>query len=405
MKNVALVIVLSLLFVQCSDKKNSSQWRGPDRNGIYPEEELLKEWPKGGPKLLWRIDSIGQGFSSAAVTTKMIFAAGMIDSTGYIFAINHDGSLKWKKPYGPEWNKSFPGTRSTPTIYKSKGYIMSCFGVLYCFSTKDGEILWSRNLLNRSVDKDNLFGITENLIVDGNIVFCTPGGQIDNVYALNSNTGDVIWKSKARGEKNAYCSPILIERGGKKFYIVNSAKSTISLNAENGELAWSYELFNKQNVHANTPIYFEGKIFVMDGFESGSSMLQLSNDGMSVSELWKNPVLDETNGHSVRVGENLYISAESKGELCCVDWNTGTVKYSIKKYSPGTVIYADGMLYCYSYEGDFGLLEPTGKEFIEKGYFKLPKSKVLHISHPVINNGRLYIRFDKSLYVYSISNG
>ncbi|RPH33933.1 MAG: hypothetical protein EHM93_02885 [Bacteroidales bacterium] len=403
MRLFIIMIVSTMFFIQCSSNQEIEQWRGAERNGIYNEQNLLTQWPDSGPKLLWRYDDLSQGYSSAVVTSDKIYTTGMIDSTGYVYALDLEGKFLWKKAYGSEWIGPFPGTRSTPLIYKGKGYLMSSYGVVYCFNVESGDEIWTKFVYDRSVEGNNQWGICENLIIDGDILFCTPGGVEDNVFALNRNTGSVIWKSKAKGEKNAYNTPIIIERGGAKFYIVSTANSVISLNTKNGELAWSHPLFNKQGVHANTPVYKDGKLLIMDGFEAGSIMLQISDDGMSVKEIWNNPLLDETNGHSVLVGENLYVSAESKGKFCCVDWNTGTIKYSIKKYSPGTVVYADGMLYCYSYDGDVGLLQASDTTFLERGYFKYPKIKELHIAHPVIKNGRLYMRFKNSLCVYSIA--
>lgn len=389
-------------FYYCNSPVEKSQWRGPYRNGVYNETNLLKEWPENGPELLWKSDKVGFGYSSVAVISDKIITIGIEDSLGFIIALDLDGKILWKNEYGEEWTGAFPGTRSTPAIYDNYGYFISGLGVIYCFNIEDVEIVWSKDVF-KMLDGENIrYGITENLVIDGEKLFCTPGGIEANVIALNRNNGEIIWKSKGNSEKTAYCSPIIINHFDKKYFITNTAKSVISIDIENGELMWKYDLFNKQNVHANTPIYKDGYLFVMDGFEAGSIMLKIADDGKSVKEIWKKELLDETNGHSVLVDENLYISAESKSKFCCVDWKTGKIKYSIDRFSPGTVIAADGMLYCYSYEGDFGLLKPTGNAFELKGSFSIPKEKTLHISHPVIKDGRLYVRYRNSLLVYDL---
>ncbi|MFC2117722.1 PQQ-binding-like beta-propeller repeat protein [Bacteroidota bacterium] len=379
------------------------QWRGPDRNGIFPEKNLLKEWPENGPEILWRFDELGLGYSSAAVTANMVLITGTVDSISYIFSFDHDGKLQWKKEYGQEFKNQFPGARATPLIFEGRGYVLTSLGLLHCFNIDNGDFFWSKNLFKDLKGKNNMYGITENLLMDGNILYCTPGGPDDNVVALNRITGEVLWKSKGKGEVSAYCSPLLIERGGKKFFINMTAKSVIAINTENGELAWSYDLFNKQFVHANTPIYRDGFLFVMDGFEAGSIMLKISEDGNSVKEVWKTKLLDETNGNAVLIGNNLYCPAESKKKICCVDWETGVIKYAARMFSPGTVISADGLLYCYTYDGDLGIVEPTENGFVEISSIKYPKLTELHIAHPVIKDGRLYVRFKNTLLVYSIS--
>lgn len=395
-------LILLPLFIQCQSSPQQAQWRGPQRNGIYPAENLLKQWPKEGPELLWEAKDMGFGYSSAAVVDDRVFTAGAPDSIGYIYSYDIDGKLLWKKAYGREWETNFPGPRSTPLIYDGLGYLLSGLGMLYCFDAESGDMVWKKDVYDFMNNKNIRFGITENLLIDGNTLFCTPGGEEVNVIAMNRMNGDVLWKSKGNGEQTAYCSPIMIERNGRKLFITNTAHSIIAIDAKNGELAWSYNLTNKQNVHANTPIYQDGYLYVMDGFRAGSVMLKISDDGNSVSEVWKSDLLDETNGHSVLMGNNIYVSAESKKKFCCVDWKTGNIKYSIDKFSPGTVVAADGMLYCYSYNGDVGLLKPTPSGFEMKGEFKLPKQKRLHISHPVIKDGRLYIRYANNLWVYSV---
>ncbi|TAJ11607.1 hypothetical protein DMA11_16260 [Marinilabiliaceae bacterium JC017] len=397
----ALLLVLSL--TNCTHTPEKAQWRGPERNGIYPEKNLLTQWPEGGPQLLWKFEEVGMGYSSAAVTSEKIYTAGTIDSIGYIFSFDLQGNLLWKKEYGKEWMDVFPGTRSTPLIDDGLGYLLSGYGVLYCFQAETGENVWEKDFSKMMGGKNIQYGITENLLADGNTLYCTPGGTEANVIAMNKKTGEIIWQSKGNGEKTAYCSPILIERGGKKFFITNTANSVIAIDTRDGSLAWKYALANKQHVHANTPLYKDGYLYVMDGFEAGSIMLEVSADGSGVKEVWRSDLLDETNGHSVRMGDEIYVSAESKKKFCCVDWKTGELKYAIRKYSPGTVVAADGMLFCYSYMGAVGLLKPTANGFEEKGSFKLEKEKRLHISHPVIKDGRMYIRYDNTLLVYAVA--
>jgi len=240
-------------------------------------------------------------------------------------------------------------------------------------------------------------------LIDGEMIYCTPGGEKSNVVALNKNTGELIWSSPAVGEQSAYCSPILFEWAGKKFLSTITFKTVICLEAETGKLAWSYPLKGiKYGIHANSPIYKDGHLFVSDGFEVGVLMLKISGDGNSVEKIWENTVMDETNGHQLAVGNDIFGAAENKKQFICIDWNTGETKYAMKDFSPGTVIAADGMLYCYAYNGKVGLIKPTENGFEIKGSFKLEKRREVHIAHPAIHNGRLYIRYMNSLMVYDI---
>lgn len=399
-----LLLILTLFFVSNTMfSQVKSQWRGIERTGIYPDTTLLESWPEAGPELLWTFEELGLGYSSAAIADNSIFIAGTEDTINYIYKLDLNGKLVWKKDIGQGWTRNFPGIRSTPMIVDNMGYIINGFGELYCFSTENGEIIWKKNVFDQVDAKNNRFGITENLVVDSEKLFCAPGGEGARIFALNRNTGDIIWESKGKEQLNAYCSPILINHGGKKIYVTNTAKSLIGIDTENGNLLWSYDLFNKQDVHANTPIFIDGYLFVMDGFEAGSSMLKIADDALSIEEVWKNNFLDETNGHAVAFNGNIYCSAESKEKFCCIDWKTGVIKYAIPKFSPGTVISADGKLICYSYNGDLGLVIPTENGFQVTGELKFEKKRELHIAHPVIHEGKLYIRYANKLMVYNIS--
>jgi len=294
-----------------------SQWRGPNRDGIYPEKNLLTAWPENGPEMIWEFNELGIGFSSAAVTDNRIYTAGTHDSISFLYAIDHASNLIWKTELGPEWMTTFPGIRSTPLIYGDKGYIVNGLGILFCFNTETGGIAWKKDLLNEFHASNIQHGINENLLIDGDKLFCTPGGPDTNIVALNRITGELIWTSKGSGEKSAYCSPKLIEVGGNKFFITMTYKSLVSVNAENGEVAWVKPLEGEEyGIHAQTPIYRDGYLFAQDGYEIGCFMLKLSEDGYGYEEVWKNKILDETNGHAVVFGNKIFGAGETKKTVC-----------------------------------------------------------------------------------------
>lgn len=403
------VSILSLiLLAACSTPEvtntiTQSEWRGPNRDGIYPEKGLLTEWPEEGSTLLWKFTELGEGFSSPTFVGEKMFISGTIDSVSYLFNLDLNGNLIWKTAYGKEWMKSYPGVRSSPTIVDDQVYILSGIGELFCLSAENGSLVWKKNLITEFGAQPTQYGMSENLLIDGDMIFCTPGGAEYNVIALNRFTGELIWSNKGMGEKSAYANPRIITIGKEKYYITMTDKSVLSINITTGELAWSQPLDGiKSGAHANSPYYRDGYLFLMDGFEVGAYMFKIAEDGKSAERVWKNEIMDETQGHSVVVGDNIYGSAESKNKLVCLDWKTGEEKFELRKYAPGTSIFADNHLYIYGYSGVVGLVEPTETEFIDRGSFKLPKRSELHIAHPVIHNGVLYIRYVNELFAYNI---
>ena len=402
MKN--LLVLISLMFcIQISFSQTSSIWRGQNRDGIYAEKNLLKSWPKDGLKLLWKYDELGLGFTSVAIHKENIFITGVIDSTGYIYALTQDGKLKWKKKYGPEWTVNFLGSRSTPVIFDDYGYILSGKGVLYCFKTKNGKIEWEVDLYKQYDGREVRFGITENLLIDKNKLICTPGGENDNVIALDRFTGKLLWKSKGVGETNAYGTPVIVNHNGVDYLIVVTAKSIMSLNPVNGKLVWSFDLINPTGIHGNAPVYKDGYIFAMNAWKYGSVMLKMSEDGKSVKQVWRSKYYDLEHGDVVLMNGNIYGADYTSKLFLCTDWKTGTVKDSIKDISPSSVIAADGMIYCYTYNGELALVKPTANSFEIVGRFKTPTGpKRDHIAFPVISKGRLFVRYANQLLVYSI---
>jgi len=407
LKTFISIIVIFQLLIQCTSTippPEESQWRGPNRDGIYPEQNLLTEWPEKGPDLIWDYNELGKGYSSAAVTSQSVIIAGTIDSISYLYSFDHEGNKLWEAELGPEWMKTFPGIRSTPLIVGDKGYIINGLGTIFCFSSDSGSIVWSKDVLNQFHAKNIQHGINENLLIDGDKLFCTPGGPDSNIVALNRFNGDLIWTSKGSGEKSAYCSPLLVKHNDLKLFVTMTFKSLVAVNSENGDLLWTRPLEGDEyGIHAQTPYYRDGYLFVQDGYEIGCFMLKLSDDGKFFEEVWKNKLMDETNGHSVVIGDHIYGAAETKKQFVCLDWHTGEVKYKTKEISEGTVISAEGMLYCCTYGGKLSLVKPTETDFQIVSSFRLPGEGKEHIPHPVIKDGRLYIRHINSLRVYSLA--
>ncbi len=403
MRYFTFLVVLIPLFFSCQRSSiEISQWRGPNRDGFYPDKNLLSQWPKEGPELLWTYEDLGKGFSTVAITHDKIFTTGMFDTTSYIITLDHEGNLLWKKEYGYSWTTNFPGTRSTPLIYGDLGYVLSGLGKLVCFNTENGDLVWTIDLYEDFIAREVRFGMTENLLIDGDKLFCTPGGIRSNVVALNRTNGEVIWESTGNGEPSAYCSPTMIEISGKKFFITITASSIISLDPENGNLIWSHDLKFPHGIHGNTPVFHDGYIFAMNGWGHGSVMMKITDEGYGIEEVWRSNLFDLEHGDVIKIGENIYGTDYTTRHFSCVDWKTGIVKDSIRDIAPGTVISADGMIYCYTYTGDIALIKPKLDGFDIVSTLRDSSLKRNHIAHPVIDGGKLYTRYNNTLKVYSI---
>lgn len=380
-----------------------TRWRGPSGNGIYEESGLLKEWPAEGPEVLWTFEQLGQGHSSAVADQGFLFTSGMIEGTGYLFKFKLDGELIWKKPYGPEYSQSWYGTRGSPVIVGDKIYLESGHGKLVCLQNSDGKILWSRELFEDFDGSNTQWGVNETPVVDGDVIYATPGGKNNNVVALDRHSGELIWTSKGRGELSAYCTPLLFEHKGRKILATHTASSFIGLDAKSGEVLWSQRQTNEWSVHANTPIYHDGSLLYFSGYGRGGGLLKLSPDGNSVSQTWFVDSLDSRMGGAVLVDGYIYSSGDKYREWRCKEWKTGKEMFASSALGKGAVIFADGMLYCYSERGELALVkaDPSGFKVISKT--RVTHGSEQHWAHPMIHEGVLYVRHGQALIAYNVS--
>jgi len=395
-------MIIGTAVTMLSYAQDPSRWRGPSGDGIYPETGLLEQWPEGGPEILWTFEGLGQGFSSAVAHNGFIYTTGMIDGTGYLFKIWIYGDLAFKKPYGPEFTESWYGTRGSPVVAGDRVYVMSGHGKLVCFNRTNGNILWSKDLFREFDAKNIQWGINETVVVDGDIVYATPGGRTHNVVALDRHSGDLVWSSRGKGELSAYCTPLLFEHNGRKILATHTASHLIGLDASTGEMLWSQHHPNQHAVHANTPIYHDGELFYFSGYGKGGGKLRLSGDGSSVSTVWTTEKMDSRMGGAVLVDGYIYGSGDTNREWMCLDWETGKQVYASTDITKGPVIYADGMLYCYSERGELALVKATPEGFQLVSETQVTRGDAQHWAHPMIHAGVLYVRHGDALIAYKV---
>lgn len=379
-----------------------TRWRGDDQSGYYPDKGLLKVWPAGGPEILWHFDGLGEGYSSPAFAHDRIYLSGMEGETGYIYALDNSGSLIWKTPYGEEFYQSYPGSRSTPVIAGDKLYMLSGQGVLTCIDAKAGTTIWSVDLFETYGGRNLQWGITETPVVYKNTIICTPGGREHSVIALERNTGKLVWSAKAEGEKSAYCTPLLVQLESRNLIVTHTADHILGLDADSGDLLWTHPHTNRWSVHPNTPLYFNRAVFCFSGYGQGGVMLQLNEDGSEATRKWFSQDFDSRFGGAVVIDGYIYGSGDKNRAWQCLDWVEGRQRYASTDLGNGAVIAADGMLYCYSQRGELALVraDPSAFEVISETRVTLGSEQ--HWAHPVINEGRLFVRHGNTLIAYKI---
>jgi len=410
---VWILIILACLILESNAQE--VQWRGPHRDGIYPDTLLLKKWPEAGPEVLFIAEGIGRGFSSAVATKERIYVTGIKDSTEFLSALDLKGNLLWQKPYGRSWNQSFPESRCTPTVEDDRVYVLTGMDNLVCFDSESGEEVWGVNLHDTYDSRWDMFGVSESVLLVGDKIITTPCGKSTTAIALNKLNGELIWKSESTGANRSNMSPLLIEHCGKEYVIAATQTHVISVDPANGQILWDYHynvLDEKQQnstILANTPTYHDSCLWISNGWDKESVMLEISPDGKSVSEKFLDRTFDNQNHGVVLVDGYLYgsnFTDRNAGKWVCMNWDTGEIVWIGDFNNKGPTIYADGMLYCMEEKrGHMALVRATPEAFEVVSSFRVTQGKGPYWARPAIYNRMLLVRHGEVLVGYDISGG
>lgn len=404
-----------LVATACAD--DWPQWRGPQRTGISKETGLLKEWPKGGPKLLWERKDIGGGYSTPAVVGERLYL--MTDREGKEYALAlavKDGAEVWSTEIGKvgrNQGPQYPGTRSTPTVEGDRIYVLGSDGDLGCLEKDTGKVVWTKNLKKTFDGTPGAWAYSESVLIDGDVLVCTPGGKTATMAALQKKDGEVIWKcALPRGDAAAYSSPIAVEVGAVRQYIQFVSGGVIGVEAKTGKFLWRYDKTKDPAANIPTPVFHDDCVFTSTSRNgSGLNRIKVHADAVESEEVYFNKIKLNSIGGVVRVGDHVY-GTDASGELVCLDFKTGERKWQHASVGTASLCYADGMLYVRGQGGTgFGkesppwvaLVEATPDGYKEKGRFEQPH----HGSrpawpHPVVANGCLYLRDGNVLLCYDI---
>jgi len=380
-------------------------FHGADRLNISSETGLMKQWPEGGPELLWTYDECGRGYSGVSIADGMIFTAGDFPEAEKVMALDMDGQLIWSTPNGGPWTRSCPGSRTTPTYDDGFVYQMTPLGRLASFEARTGKPVWAVDLAERFEARYGIWALAENVLIDGNMVLCMPGGPKGRIVALDKRTGETIWIHTEIQDIAAYCSPVIVTHDGVRQMLTMTQRTVLGIEVATGKLAWSAPFVPRSPQNALTPLYHNGHVFVACGHSSGGSLMKIDQEAKTATTVWHREDLDNCHGGTLLVDGKLFGCGCRMGgkHVYCVDFMTGKTLKMDKSLGKVGMTMADGMIYCVGHRGLVSLLKITPDGFDVVSQFNLPRKSTNHyLAHPVVCGGRLYLRGDQKLYVYDI---
>ncbi|HEY3788111.1 MAG TPA: PQQ-binding-like beta-propeller repeat protein, partial [Urbifossiella sp.] len=405
------------------------QYRGPNRDGHSKETGLLQDWPKGGPKLLWTFANAGVGYAGPAIVGDRLFTAGGRGDSEFLFALDlkSEGKPKelWSLKIGPlftwkgnSWNA---GPNVAPTVEDDLVYVLGGFGDLLCAEASTGKEKWRVNLprdlgaavnpIGGGLDAPTPigWGFAAAPLIDGDKLICVPGGKQGLFAALDKKTGKVLWRSKTIADQTSYSSPLVLEVGGIRQYIQVTNAGIVGVAAADGKLLWHYQR-DYEDVAIATPLFHDNCVYASVGFNEGCDLIKLvPKDGsITVEKIYANKDVQSRDGGVVLVGDDVFGYSE-KGGWICQEFKTGKVKWTDRGIGRGSVAFADGRLYCCAEKGGaVALVEPNTEGWSEKGRLTLPIASKKRLpsgglwTHPVIANGRLYLRDQEYVFCFDV---
>ena len=397
---LALVALLCLAGqVMAQANANWPQWRGPNRDGISKETGLLKQWPENGPPLAWKATGAGGGYSSFAISNGKLYTMGVRGDREFVVAFDvATGKEAWATQHGGAFrNDQGDGPRGTPTVDGDRVFALGGNGDLTALDARTGKVVWTKNVLSEFGGSNITWGISESPLVLGNKVLVNAGGPGASIVALNKTDGSLIWKSQS--DKAGYSSAIPLDINGTTQVVFFTGQRAVGLDAKDGRLLWEYSNPANRVANAATPIAPSNRVFISSDYGTGGGVVEINPDNKA-QEVWFSTNMKNHHSSSVLVGDYLY--GFSSSILTAMKFDTGEIAWRDRSVGKGSLVYADGHLYCLSENGVVGLVEATPAGYKEKGRFRINQDSRPTWTHPVIAGGRLYLRDQDTIYAFDV---
>lgn len=378
-------------------------YRGSGRDGIVKDAQFEESWLK--PTELWRIP-VGEGWSSFAAVESYVWTQEQHDAEERVICREAStGATIWSHADDARFEEFLggPGPRATPTYHDGRLYCLGGTGILNCFEAASGKVLWSKDILKEAGASNIEWGMAGSPLVYGETVIVAPGGTNgQSVIAFNLTDGEKKW---ANGDARAsYAAPQVFKIKGADQLLVHQGNGLTAFAPADGSELWSHGWSSAPKINVAQPlVYDESAVFLSVGYGRGSILLDVekAEDQWSAEERWRSMRLKSKFNPFVQDGN--YVYGLDEAYLVCLDLDTGLRTWKGPKFGYGQLLRIGKVLLIQAESGELAFVQADPAEFKEIGRFQAIEGKTWN--HPVVANGRLFVRNGKQAACFQLTNG
>ncbi len=428
MRIIPAVLAIASLATLAAVADDWPQWRGPNRDGVWRERGLIRQFPSARLPHEWEAE-IGSGFSGPTVADGRVYVMDRLTSPSQVERVHCFDAATGQ----PAWNYQYDcvyvdvgyeaGPRASVTVAGGRAFALGTMGHLHVFEAASGQVLWQSDLKKRFEIRMPMWGIAAAPLVYEDLLILHIGGAAGAcVVALNKATGDEVWR--ALDDRASYSAPIVITQAGRPVLVCWTGDGVVGMNPLTGQVYWRSPMPpSRMVIGVVTPVTDRNLLFVTS-FYDGSKMLRLDSKSLAATELWRKRGPSETETEALHsiiatpllLGDSLY-GVDSYGELRCLDAQTGERIWEDRRATPRA---RWSNIHMVRNGADIWMFNERGELIIarlsRKGYTEISRAQLIAPTkgqlnrrdgvcwaHPAYANRHVFARNDEKLVCASLA--
>lgn len=409
------------------------QWLGPNRDGVYAEEDVATEVPEGGLPIAWRKPTT-HGYAGPAVADgkvylfeyeinegELAYSAGRPDVLKGAERLRcldaKTGDEHWRHEYLCDYSVSYGGgPRCTPTVDGDHVYTLGAEGDLRCLNTSDGSLVWKKNFKQDYDAPTPHWGHSAHPLIEGNLVYCLVGGEGSLVVAFDKATGEERWKALSDNEPG-YCPPVVIQHAGQQQLLAWSPSYLRALRPADGKQLWELPTRPAYGMSIGRPQKLGDRLYI-SAIGGLSVLMTLNEEGSNVEVEWSGGASDSlqaANATPIFTEDAIYGCDCQSSELVALNPEDGSRLWATKQPTIGEnergrhgtaflVRYQDSDRYfLFNEQGDLITARLTPEGYQESGRMHVLEPTSSTFGRPVVwscpafAEGCVFARNDKEI--------